>query len=123
MRVGQGARGIARMAKTKKRTRPQRPGRPKCGSIDFKVSVNPAQTYTIDIYRLGWYGGLGGRLMLHVNPTLGFQQPVCPTNATTGLIECNWSTSYTLSVPTSWTTGAYVALLTNSNNYQNYVPF
>jgi hypothetical protein len=95
----------------------------KGGSIDFKVSVNPAQTYTIDFYRLGWYAGLGGRLMQHVNAVLGLQQPVCPTNASTGLIECNWATSYTLSVPTSWTTGAYVAVLTNANNYQNYVPF
>src|SRR5207237_4902380 len=32
-------------------------------SLTFSVSVNPAQTYTIDIYRIGWYGGLGGRLV------------------------------------------------------------
>ena len=31
-------------------------------SITFYVSVNPAQTYTIDFYRMGWYAGLGGRL-------------------------------------------------------------
>ncbi len=30
-------------------------------SITFFVSVNPAQTFTIDVYRLGWYGGAGGR--------------------------------------------------------------
>jgi len=35
-------------------------------SITFFVSVNPAQTFTIDVYRLGWYGGAGGRLMQHV---------------------------------------------------------
>src|SRR5580765_3242255 len=29
----------------------------KGGSINFYVSVNTAQTYTIDIYRLGWYQG------------------------------------------------------------------
>src|SRR5438874_6949210 len=28
-------------------------------SITFYVSVNPAQTYTIDFYRIGWYAGLG----------------------------------------------------------------
>src|SRR5438270_169654 len=32
-------------------------------SITFYVSVNTAQTYTIDVYRMGWYQGLGGRLM------------------------------------------------------------
>src|SRR5690242_5141140 len=32
-------------------------------SITFFVSVNPAQTYSIDVYRVGYYQGLGGRLM------------------------------------------------------------
>src|SRR3954470_17997058 len=26
--------------------------------ITFHVTVNPAQTFTIDVYRLGWYQGL-----------------------------------------------------------------
>src|SRR5437870_10011107 len=34
-------------------------------SITFFVSVNPVQTFNLDIYRIGWYGGLGGRLRLH----------------------------------------------------------
>jgi len=29
-------------------------------SITFYVTVNPAQTYSIDFYRLGWYAGNGG---------------------------------------------------------------
>src|SRR5215471_19880102 len=61
-------------------------------SIGFNVSVKPAQTYTIDVYRLGWYQGLGARLMLHVGPLSGVTQPTCPTTATTGLIECQWTT-------------------------------
>src|SRR5438105_15105802 len=55
-------------------------------NITFYVSVNPAQTYTIDFYRFGWYGGLGGRLRLHVGPVDGVQQPPCPVDASTGLI-------------------------------------
>ncbi|TMD57181.1 MAG: hypothetical protein E6I87_14875, partial [Chloroflexi bacterium] len=31
-------------------------------SLTLYVTVNPAQTYSVDIYRIGWYGGLGGRL-------------------------------------------------------------
>ena len=34
-------------------------------SITLYVTVNPAQAYTIDFYRMGWYGGMGGRLRLH----------------------------------------------------------
>src|SRR5439155_333178 len=40
-------------------------------SLTFYVSVNPAQTYSIDIYRMGWYQGLGGRLMQHIGPLDG----------------------------------------------------
>src|SRR5947199_10540837 len=70
-------------------------------NITFHVSVNPAQTYTIDVYRMGWYQGLGGRLMQHVGPLNGVQQPTCPTDATTGMMEVNWTVSYTLSTQTS----------------------
>src|SRR5881392_1180492 len=95
----------------------------KGGSITFHVSTNPAQTYTIDVYRIGWYQGLGGRLMQHVGPLNGVQQPTCPTDATTGMIECHWTPAYTLATQTSWTSGVYLALLTNSQNYQNYIIF
>jgi len=92
-------------------------------SLTLYVSVNPAQTYTIDFYRIGWYAGLGGRLRLHVGPVDGVQQPACPTDPTTGLIACNWTPSYTLTVPTDWTSGVYLALLTNAQGFQNYVVF
>src|SRR6266851_8610792 len=65
-------------------------------NMTFYVSVNPAQTYTIDVYRMGWYQGLGGRLMQHVGPLNGIQEPTCPTNSSTGMIACNWSPAYTL---------------------------
>ncbi len=93
-------------------------------TIRFFVTVNPApQSYTIDIYRIGWYGGKGGRLVRRVGPLSGKNQGVCPMNASTGLRECRWSASYTLSVPTTWTSGIYVAVLTNANQYQNYIIF
>ena len=87
------------------------------------MSTNPAQTFTIDVYRIGWYQGLGGRLMQHIGPLFGVQQPTCPTNSTTGMIECLWTPAYTLATQTSWTSGIYLALLTNAQNYQNYIVF
>src|SRR5438034_167140 len=92
-------------------------------SISFQVTVNPPQTYTIDFYRIGWYGGQGGRLRLHVGPIDGVAQPFCPVDASTGLIECHWAPSYTLTVPSDWTSGVYAALLTNAQGFQNYVMF
>jgi N,N-dimethylformamidase beta subunit-like, C-terminal/IPT/TIG domain len=92
-------------------------------TITFHVSVNPAQAYTIDFYRLGWYAGNGGRLRSHVGPLSGVQQPECTPDAQTGLIACNWPIAYALTVPSDWTSGVYVALLTNTDGFQNYVPF
>jgi hypothetical protein len=91
--------------------------------IDFFVSVKPAQTFTIDVYRMGYYQGLGGRLLQHIGPLNGTQQATCPTDATTGLIACNWTRSYTLQTQSSWTTGVYQAVLTNAAHYQNAIIF
>ena len=71
-------------------------------SINLHVSVNPAQTYAIDVFRMGWYGGAGGRLMQHIGPLNGTKQPDCPLDAQTGMIECQWAVGYTLAVPSTW---------------------
>src|SRR5438094_2559822 len=90
--------------------------------LDLYVTTNPAQNYTMDFYRIGWYGGLGGRLRLHVALS-GITQPTCPIDATTGLIACNWTSSYSLTVPSDWTSGVYMVVLTNAGGYQNYIVF
>jgi hypothetical protein len=92
-------------------------------SITFYVSLNPDQAFTIDVYRLGWYGGTGGRLMQHVANLQGVQQATCPTDPTLGTIVCAWNPSYTLAVPSTWTSGVFVAVLTNAAGFQNYIQF
>jgi hypothetical protein len=92
-------------------------------NLTFYVTVNPIQTYAIDFFRMGWYAGLGARLRLHVGPLAGVQQRPCDSDPNTGQITCNWAPSYTLTVPSDWTTGIYMARLTNEQGYQNYVPF
>jgi len=92
-------------------------------TISFFVTVNPVQTYSIDVYRMGYYQGLGGRLMLHLDPRAGSTQPACPMDQATGMIACNWSPSYDLTVPTTWTSGVYVAKLVNSRGFQSYIIF
>src|SRR5216684_151950 len=90
----------------------------KGGTLSFSVTVNPAQTFTIAFYRMGWYGGLGGRLMLRTAPISGVQQPACPTvDSQTRLIVCDWTPSYTLTVPATWTGGIYLAVLSSAQGY------
>lgn len=91
--------------------------------IAFHVSVDHAQSYTADVYRMGWYGGRGGRLMVKMGTMPGENRPACDPERVTGLVACPWPASFTLDVPSSWTSGIYLVLLTNADRYQRYVVF
>jgi methionine-rich copper-binding protein CopC len=92
------------------------------GTVSFKISS--AKSYTIAIYRIGYYQGLGARLIASVTPTSVTSQPSCLSVAATGLIDCgNWSVSATWTVPSTAVSGIYYALLTDSANNQSHIPF
>ncbi|MEH2263611.1 N,N-dimethylformamidase beta subunit family domain-containing protein [Nostoc sp.] len=82
-------------------------------SLDIKVSLGQAGQFTIDVYRLGYYGGTGGRLMASSGLLNGTTQNTCTLDPDTQLVECNWTTSYVLQVGNNWTSGIYVAKLTD----------
>ncbi|MEH1863691.1 MAG: N,N-dimethylformamidase beta subunit family domain-containing protein [Nostoc sp.] len=85
----------------------------KGGSLDIKVSLAQSGQYTIDVYRLGYYGGTGGRLIASSGPLNGTTQAACTLDPDTQLVECNWTTSYVLQVGSNWTSGIYIAKLTD----------
>lgn len=100
------------------------------GTIKFFINVTDGSpTFDIDIYRMGWYGGYGGRLMGSFTDLESINQGALPnSDVNTGLIECNWT------MPTSgdyeWThnnragpSGAYIAKLTASSGKQSYIHF
>ncbi len=69
-------------------------------AVQFKVDTTAA--YRVDIYRMGWYGGDGARLVATVpsSATIPQSQPECLTDDATGLIECgNWAASAFWNVP------------------------
>jgi Domain of unknown function (DUF4347)/Domain of unknown function (DUF4082) len=93
-------------------------------AINFKISLAQAGQYTIDVYRLGYYGGDGGRLVTSITGLNGGLQANPTVNSTTNLVEYNWNTSYTLQTGTDWTSGLYFAKLTStSTGKQNYIQF
>jgi hypothetical protein len=80
-------------------------------TISFKVST-PAKSYHIDIYRMGYYGGSGGRYITTINPTaqLPQAQPACLTDPSTRLYDCgNWGNSASWTVPANAVSGIYIA--------------
>ena len=89
----------------------------KGGTISFKISTN-ASAYSINIYRMGYYGGNGASKIASILPAalLPQTQPACVNNATTGLIDCgNWAVSATWTVPSNATSGIYFAKLTRTD--------
>jgi hypothetical protein len=104
--------------------------------LTFYVSAQVDRThYTIEFYRLGWYGRTGGRLMLttqQVGRAQGYYDQSkhvlencssCLLDPSVHLVDANWQPSYVLTVPTSWLTGVYEAKFTDSNGMQTYVTF
>src|SRR6266545_7724122 len=82
-------------------------------TVRLKVDTN-SNNYRLDIYRLGYYGGSGARLIATVQPsaTLPQAQPPCLTQPSTGLIDCgNWAESASWTAPANATSGIYIAKL------------
>jgi hypothetical protein len=80
-------------------------------TVHFKVNTN-ATAYHLDIYRMGYYGGLGARLITTVQPTAALpqNQPACLNDLSTGLVDCgNWAESAAWAVPANATSGVYFA--------------
>jgi hypothetical protein len=82
------------------------------GTVRFKIDTDAA-AYRIDIYRLGYYNGMGARLVDTVLSYAAPQiQPVCFGDFATGLIDCgNWQESAAWTVPSDATSGIYFAKL------------
>jgi hypothetical protein len=99
-------------------------------TLNIFVSTLPARPFTIDIYRMGFYGGTGGRHMLRLGPFDGVVQPVPEIGPDPArLRECQWQASCELQIPEDWVSGVYLGKLTtipesSSEPYwQSYVIF
>ena len=55
--------------------------------LDIFVSTKPAATFTIDVFRMGYYDGAGSRLMTTLGPFEGKEQAV-PEMGENRLREC-----------------------------------
>ena len=58
-------------------------------SITIHVSTNPPSPFLIEIYRMGYYQGHGGRLVMKIGPIEGSVQPDPPVGPKR-LRECAW---------------------------------
>jgi hypothetical protein len=75
------------------------------------VSAPGARTVTLRVYRMGWYGGRGGRLVLQSAALPARSQPACTHRFTTGLTECKWHATLSFPIPSGLASGVYIVKL------------
>lgn len=96
--------------------------------IDIMVSTNPPMPFRLEIFRMGYYGGRGARLMKTLGPFQG-QTQTDPVKGEKNLHECRWTPSLQLQIPADWISGVYLGRLTTITDrddrpyWQSYVVF
>jgi hypothetical protein len=101
------------------------------GILGVHVSTTPAASYRLEIYRLGWYGGLGGRLMGCVpgcaSTETGVSQPTAAPDPATGELDAGWPVTDEVAIGSDWISGYYEVqvVLTSSSSAgdASLVPF
>ena len=78
------------------------------------LHVSTAAPYSIRVYRLGWYRGLGARLLACIPRRCtvteqGHTFPVPQPDPSTGYLDAGWPVTDTVRVGRSWTSGYYLA--------------
>lgn len=107
-------------------------GTPTAVGFSDRASVAPGETlqlhvssptsYTVEWYRLGWYGGAGGRLV-RVDRGKRYVGGRPQRQARSGLCEAAWPPALELEIPADWPSGMYVAVLRPDHGIAGYVPF
>ena len=83
------------------------------------VSAPRARTLTLRVYRMGWYGGSGGRLVLASTRLPVKGQPLCTHRFETGLTECRWHPTLSFPIPTALASGVYIVKLRASTGAES----
>jgi hypothetical protein len=95
--------------------------------VHLKIKTD-APSYHIDIYRIGYYGGDGARLITTILPSAALPQvqPACLVDAApAATVDCgNWAESASWAVPSTAVSGVYIAKLVRDDTQgASHIPF
>ncbi|MBV8462713.1 MAG: hypothetical protein JO368_05425 [Acidimicrobiales bacterium] len=82
-----------------------------------------AASFHVEAYRMGYYQGIGGRLIWQSPEVKGVQQPDPVLTTATNTIECPWAPTLNFRVDGSWPPGTYLLKLVGTTGEQQFVPF
>ncbi|MEA2565382.1 MAG: hypothetical protein QOD49_559 [Actinomycetota bacterium] len=91
------------------------------GTVHLLVSTT-APTFKVEAYRMGYYGGAGGRLVWTSPDQPGAVQPAYTVSPGTNMVETAWKPSLTVTTDAAWPPGQYLFKLVASSGFQSYVP-
>src|SRR5437016_14655033 len=94
----------------------RRPASPRGQSFHLHVAAPPGSRYRVLVYRLGWYRGVGGRLIMCVpgcrSSHAAIAQPTATTpGSVTGLFRAPWRVTDRVGIPPDAVSGYYEAKL------------
>ena len=98
-----------------------------------KVSAQPGETvklfvstkdqgFRIEAYRVGYYGGLGGRLVWKSAELPGRQQDAPQRDHETNMVEALWLPSLSVQLTSAFPPGVYLFKLVGDSGAQHYIP-
>jgi hypothetical protein len=90
-------------------------------TVTLFVNTRAAQ-FHVEAYRMGYYHGIGGRLVWQSDELPGIQQPPPQLVAPTNTIECQWTPSLAVTIDAGWPPGAYLLKLVGTTGEQQFVP-
>ena len=79
--------------------------------LKIMVSANPTSAFKLEIFRTGYYGGTGARLMKSFDSLKAGTQPDPPIGENY-LRECQWEPTVELEIPKTWPSGVYLGKMT-----------
>jgi hypothetical protein len=90
--------------------------------VQLFVSTD-AKSFHVEAYRMGWYGGKGGRLVWQSEEVPGVRQAPAKFTPGVNLVEAPWGPSLEVSVDKSWPPGCYLLkLVAPAEGLQRWVP-
>ena len=81
-----------------------------------------ASSFSAEPFRMGYYNGLGARLLWRSPEVPSVSQPPAAFTPGINMVECHWRPSLSFTVGRDWPEGVYLIKITDSAAQQRYVP-
>ena len=106
---------------------PDRESYPAGADVRISVTANPPGNFRWQVFRMGSYGGTGGRLYAEGGPHAAPRQADPTFDPVTGLVVAGWPPTFSFPTRRSdglpWLTGVYLVLLTKEDGRQTTTLF